>query len=385
MENDLWVISDGRLIKRDLSNICKEVASGEFMEYKISELAYYLLSPNPVKVKDRLVGCRIKRHKPSAGIIRDIINKVRPGKANNKNRKGSDIEEIISSSKIESPTFKDGYLNQQFMKIKEGLSRYDPVQKKLAALDREKIDDITGVCEEIEGNRYPLDLTGTIDDKIRFLSSLISRKTEVILNKAYRSRGLFEMRGFKFDSYNGDNSYRIIEFTLKGKTRYCVVKSDYKFEYWIDDDMLINYLLIFEQSIRTDPKLREALSQCARGEVTPLKLFFSKKLDKKYSESYLPLTYREIFTNFNIEPDEKAFITNIMNDNQAIIFFSYATRSAKEKQKTHTNISVMHDFKALEPIRDQLPHLYSEIDKKAYVSDAGKLYLMDSMRESQNV
>lgn len=385
MENDLWVISDGRLIKRDLSSICKEATSGEFMEYNMSELAYYLLNPNPIKVEDRLVGCRIKYHEPPAGIIKDLINKLRPGKATQKEQNGSGIEEIISSSKIGSPTFKDADLNLHFMKIKECLRPYDPVQKKLTTLDREKINDITGVCEKIGGNRYPLGLSGSLNDKISFLINSMSKKTEVILNKAYRSRGLFEMRGFRFDSYNGDNRYRIIRFALKDQTRYCVLKSDYKFQHWIDDNILINYLLLLEQSIRTDPKLREALDLCVSGEANPLKLFFSNQLDKKYSENYLPMTYREILSTFNIAPGEKTSITNILNNFQRIVFFSYALRSAKGTQKLCTNISVMHDFKALEPIRAQLPHLYSEIDKKASVSDAGKLYLMDSIRESQNV
>jgi hypothetical protein len=45
----------------------------------------------------------------------------------------------------------------------------------------------------------------------------------------------------------------------------------------------------------------------------------------------------------------------------------------------------MHDVKALEPIKDQLPQVYAEISKKTSVSDAGRLYLLDSIREFQNV
>jgi hypothetical protein len=45
----------------------------------------------------------------------------------------------------------------------------------------------------------------------------------------------------------------------------------------------------------------------------------------------------------------------------------------------------MHDFNAIEPIKSQLPELYSKISRKTSVSDAGKLYLLDSIREYQNV
>jgi hypothetical protein len=45
----------------------------------------------------------------------------------------------------------------------------------------------------------------------------------------------------------------------------------------------------------------------------------------------------------------------------------------------------MHDFRALETIKSHLPNVYSEINKKALVSDAGKLYLLNSIRGYQNV
>jgi hypothetical protein len=45
----------------------------------------------------------------------------------------------------------------------------------------------------------------------------------------------------------------------------------------------------------------------------------------------------------------------------------------------------MHDVKALEPIKATLPDVYTQIYKKASLSDAGKLYLLDSLRGYQNV
>ena len=97
------------------------------------------------------------------------------------------------------------------------------------------------------------------------------------------------------------------------------------------------------------------------------------------------MIYREVLSNVKIDQNEKSSIANRLNEFQSIVFFSYAPKSAKASQKLYTNISVLHDLKALEPIREQMPQIYSEIDKKVSRSDAGWLYLMDSIRESQNV
>jgi hypothetical protein len=78
-------------------------------------------------------------------------------------------------------------------------------------------------------------------------------------------------------------------------------------------------------------------------------------------------------------------ITDTLNSNQSIVFFNYVPTSGPGQQKLFTNISVMHDLKALESIKDRVPRVYSEIIKKTTDSDAGKLYLLDSMRGYQNV
>lgn len=350
------------------------------MEYRISELAYYLLNPGPIKVEDMIVGCKIKYRKPSMGTIKRLIKSLGVIKGG----EDSTAEEIISSYRTRNPSFKDSGLNLHFMKIDELLRPFDPVRKKLAALNKDEIEDITAICEEIGGNRYPLNLSGNINDKVKFLTNSISKQTKVILTKAYFMNGLFEMRGFKFELCRNGNEYRIIRFKLEDEIKYCVLNSDYRLQFWVEDVMLINYLIAFEQSIQIDSKLRDAVNMCARGEAKPLKLFFSKQLNQKYSENRLPMIYREILETFKIGQSQKSSIANTLNNLQSIVFFRYAPISGQTSQKFYTNISVMHDLKALEPIKAQMPNIYSEIDRKVSKSDSGRLYLMESMRETQN-
>jgi hypothetical protein len=197
--------------------------------------------------------------------------------------------------------------------------------------------------------------------------------------------GLFEMRGFDFSHYNTGNSYRLIKFVCNDKVQYVVLNREKKLEFEIGDNVLIQYLQLFEQSLRTDSKLRDAFELCVRREAEPLKLFFSTKREKNYSENHLPMVYRKAMHAFKISPDVKEVITDVLNRHQSIVTFNYVPSSGVGKNKLYTNISVMHDIKALEPIKSAMPELYSEIDKKTYASDVGRLYLLESLRGYQNV
>ncbi len=53
----MWIISKGRYKELDLSRIREGVKSQTVMEYRISDLARYLLNPKPIQVAKKLVGC----------------------------------------------------------------------------------------------------------------------------------------------------------------------------------------------------------------------------------------------------------------------------------------------------------------------------------------
>jgi hypothetical protein len=381
---DIWIISEGRFVNMDLSNICEQADSGPVTEYRISELADYLLDPNPVRIEEKVIGCRVKHSKLPSGIAGRILNKLFPFRKHSSKDVPFD-EEIISASKIGTPAFQDEELNKHFIKINELLRPFDPALKKLAGLNSEKIDDITAVCEDIGNNRYQLNLQGNINEKLNYIMSSISKKVSIVFNKAYLSKGLFEMRGFNFRSFDPHIFYRLIRFSQNNQTKYCVLKENYRLKYMVHDSALVHFMHILEQSIKTDPKLKEAFALCVAGSAKPLKLFFSKKLEQCYTEKYLPQTYRKVFDMYEINQVEKASIASMLNDHQSIVSFNYIPKTEAEKQKLFINISVLHDIKALEPIKGRLPLLYFEINKKAPPSDIGKLYLLDSMSGYQNV
>jgi hypothetical protein len=61
------------------------------------------------------------------------------------------------------------------------------------------------------------------------------------------------------------------------------------------------------------------------------------------------------------------------------ISFNYIPQSDSAEDKMMTLISVLHDLRALEVLRKNLPRVYDEISKYVSVSEAGKFYLLDSI------
>ncbi len=374
----IWIISGGRPKEIDLSDVCSEAVSGPVTEYDISSLSQYMLNPNKITLKEKVVGCRIYYRQP-AGILSRLSRFL------SKSAQVQDNEEVISPSRIAAPNFEDKHLNAHLNKIRSMLRPFDPVHRKLSAIDRNRIDNITAVCEDPGKNLHQLNLQGGIAEKIDYILDSLGREVNVAFNRAYLMNGLFEMRGFSFRTYSPGKTYKLLKVRRDGSDRYCVLNPDYRLLYWVDDNAIVQYLHVLDQSIRNDRNLREAIGMCIRGEARPLKLFFSRQREPGYSENFLPRLYREAVNALNVGPDVLRTITQVINNGQSIVSFNYIPDSADGRQKLCTNISVMHDIRALEPLKETLPQLYSEIDSRATVSDAGKLYLLDSMRGYQNV
>ena len=78
--------------------------------------------------------------------------------------------------------------------------------------------------------------------------------------------------------------------------------------------------------------------------------------------------------------DEKDVIVESLNQLQLGVAFSYVMKNESGKSKLFTQISVLHNIKALEPIRQRLPKLYSEINTRIPISDTRRFYFLDSIR-----
>lgn len=381
----LWVISNGKYTDLDLKGICKETRVGSVREYRISDLAMYMLKPNPIEIETRLVGCEVRWHQPYSNKLRKMIRELLPRKLHKTIKDRDNPPEILMSDfETKIPLMKDENLELHLGKVRDLLRQYDSLSEKLSRLDIAKISDLIAIGEDIDGNRSRFALRDGIDEKISYMGNLILNNVRVILDKAYVADGLFEMRGFDFESYDPNNSYRAIKFSQNDKTVFCVLGSDNKVEYWIDDIRLVHYMHLLEQAIRTDHKLYDSLKLCMKGDARPFRMLFNKQLKIDYSKTYLPRLYEDLFMAHNMGSDEKSAVMSSLKNQQFGISFNYVPQFDSGEEKMVTSISVMHNFRALEPIEENLPRLYSEIDKKTSVSEAGKFYLLDSIRGCRN-
>ncbi len=377
----VWAISKGRYTDLDLNGIDESMKAEVRSEYKISDLARYMLNPEPIEVRKTLLGCEVHYSQPSSNRLREKIKRILPERFRGLLKDKSIPPEVLMSGfERNRPFLRDKDLERHLDSIYNQLRPYDSILKALARLEVCKIADIVAVCEDIDENRSLLALQGGIDEKINYINNFVSKDVRVILERAYISDGLFEMRGFDFRSFDPQNSYSLMKFSNKEGARYCVLDSNKTVEYWVEDVELVHYVHLLEQSIRTNPKFNDAIKLCTGGNATPLKLLFYKKLKIDYSRAHLPKIYREMFETYNMGRNERDLVVNSLRSLQLGVSFNYIPQSDSGEDKMFTNISVMHDFRALETIKDDLPLLYSEINKRTSVSDAGKFYLLDSIR-----
>jgi len=377
---NIWVLSKGRYTDWDLSRIWEGAETKTVTEYKISDLGRYLLNPNPIEIRKKLIGCEI-HYPPPFYKFKSKIRKILPSKLHGLIKDHGIPPEVLTSNYMTDKTLmKDKQLESHFNKISEMLRPYDPVVKRLSKIDQNNITDVIGTCMDIGGNLSYLNIQGSIDEKIGYINNFLFKDVGVIIDKAYISDGLFEMKGFDFEAYDSQKSFALIKFLLDGKQRACVLGRDNKVDFWVEDLQLIHYLQLFDQLIIMNPNLNKSLSLCTSGKAEPLKLFFNNQLEIDYSESSLPAVYMRVFETCNIAPNKKNIVKGVLNSSQLGVTFNYVPQAGSSEEKLFINFSVMHNLKALDPIKDALPQVFSEINKKASFTEAGKFYLLDSFR-----
>ena len=382
---DFWIISNSKYTHIEIKDLPMEIRPGRVKEYTISEFGRYLLNPKPIQIQKKLVGCEVHYHQRSSKKTKHKIWQILPGSFGKSKDKNTHPEVLMPQSETKMPIMSDGDLESHLNKLYGLLRPYDPIFKGLSNLDRSKISDIIGICEDFGGNRSWLHLRGDISEKINYIGSFIIRPVNVILEKSYIADGLFELRGFDFKSFDPKKTHRLIKFFHEGKQKACLIKKNNKVEFWVEDISLLNYLHLLKQSIDTNPNLMDSFSQCMKKDAQPLKLLFNRNLSIEYSKSNFPKIYEEALKVFKVDDAEKESIMKSLQQMQFGISLSYLPHCSPEEEVLCTNLSVMHDFRALEQLKENLPTLYSEISKKASVSEAGKYYLLDTIEGCQNV
>ena len=385
---DVWIISGGRHSQIDLS-VIEDAKTNEQVtavkEYRISDIAYYLLNPNPIEVNKRLIGCEIHYQQRLVTRIVEKIKRLFPRRLRRLwNGHMIPPEILLSPSKIEMPALKDKALENHLLSIYESLRAYESVSKRLPQLDPDHIAHIIGICKDVGGSLSYLKLQGSSEDKLKYMQNYISKDVGVLLRRAYIGDGLFEMRGFDSAAYDSNHAHRLIVYQKNEKPRCCVLNSKNAVEYSLDDINLLKFLLLLQQALADDLKLKDAFDFCIRGKAKPVKLFFNRELEVDYSKSLFPPIYRDILKDKRADSNQQNLIRPALNYLQIGISFNYIPQSVRAAGSMITLISVLHDLRALELLRKNLPQVYREIEKRVGVSEAGRFYLLDSIEGCNN-
>ena len=143
-------------------------------------------------------------------------------------------------------------------------------------------------------------------------------------------------------------------------------------------------MVLLEQSLKANPDLSNAFELCISGQANPIKLFFNKKLEIDYSETYLPAVYEEELKKHNIGVNQRNLIKPILNNMQIGISLNYTLATDDRDDQMFTHVSVLQDFRALEPLRENLPDVYAAVSKHGFVTESGRYYLLDSFTGCKN-
>ena len=382
---DIWIITQGRDSQFDLSKIDGGKVNENVREYQISDIAYYLLNPQPIEVEKRLIGCEI--HYPQRTITKIVekLKRLLPRRLRRVfNSHLIPPEVLVSPSKIWIPPLKDQRLENHLLNIYGSLRAYDAVARRITQLDPYQIAHVIGICKDLGGSLTYLKLQGSIEEKLKYMQNYISKNVGVLLRKAYIGDGLFEMRGFDFSAFRSDLTHRLMVFERNDKSQCCVLDSNNAVEFRLDNDDLLKYMFLLQQALAEDKKLTKAFEMCMRNQAKPVKLFFNQKLEVNYAKSPFPKVYRDILSDNKIDVHQRNLIRPALNYMQIGISFNFIPQYNGFEENMTTLISVLHDLRALEMLRKKLPLVHDEIQNRVKGSEVGMFYLLDSIEGFNN-
>lgn len=375
-----WIISPGAYTDIDLTALGIQAAPKRVMEYALSDIGRYLLFPGPFKIESRLMGCECDL-KPSGWqrFKHAVASRFfRTGKA----ASAADAVQrrlCMAQLFVPLPSLHDPALARHLDGLRDLLRPFDPALQEIAGLDLDRVADVRGVCEDAGGHRTHITLSGDLATKRRYVLDNLLGRIPITLPQAHIADGLYEMRGLAARTYQAEHRHRLLRFHVNGEFFACLLNAAGRVAFWIDDAKRLHHLLIMQQALETDPVLASSIEGCLEGEAQALRLLINAKMDIDYSRNRLPRVYQELFQRLDLEGGVRKEVIRSLNAYQTGVSFSFTRPGGYGDAQATTSIAVLHDLKALDPLREKLPELYAAINRKASLTEAGKYYLLESI------
>ena len=383
--NKIWIVSNGRDPEVGPDRLQDDTISDPARQYRLSDIGRYLLNPNTIEVKKRLIGCEVHHTLTGFQKIRKALRRLLPNFVLQQQNAPFPVPEVmVSRFKLRIPPLKDPGLWKHITHICDQLRIHDSIGRRLARLEPRRVSQMVGICEDIGGSYSYLKLQGSIEDKIKYLASNVSKDVGVILSKAYVGDGLFELRGYDFQSFEDRRFWRLVSYDEASETRICVLTDSNQIEYQLGDPLVIKLLQLLEHALQADEGMKNAFGLCIEGRAQPIKLFFNKKLEIDYTKSPLPPIYQQVFNSLNVSANQKNLVKPLLNYLQIGISLNYVLFDDEQGEQMFTHITVLHDIRALESLSKNLPEVYAQMLKRSFNSEAGRFYLLDSINGYSN-
>lgn len=371
-----WIISDGRSARFDFRSLGITPQPATIRQYRLSSLGRYLLQPEPVVLTKRLIGCEVEP-KPGKQLV---ANASRKWSLKRRKDPSATTLQWLSDFAGSQVRLQDENLEQHLDDLQRHLIPYDSLGLRLSNCSIDDLEDVRGICEDPGGNHSPLLIDGTISEKINYILDNLLRPVTVRLTGAHVSRGLFELGGFNFKSFDPSQWHRLVRFSQEdGHPRGCVLRKDHTVDFWLTDTEWVHFLQLFEHSVRTHPRMSDTVSRFMTGEATPLRMMINAALSIDYSQAPLPAVYQEVCREapVSVPPDDT--LKRQLSRDQVAVSMNYLPPDRSGPEALHTEIAILQDVRAIEPLRGDFPTVYSAIAQRAMMAEGGAYYLLDAI------
>ena len=377
---DIWIISEPRHGRFAIDHGGKDGSPIVGQEYRISNIGRYLLSPQPLTVQKWLIGCEISQKK---NLIKRVQNKWGRTDIQQKNDTAKPLTLYLNQPNIKN-TLTTAELNHYLDTLYNHLRPFDLFFIEINKIISHQIEKLVGICEDDAGFRSPLTLEGTVSQQLDYLRQHVGKPVSVKLKRAYLSNGLFEMKGFNFQNYRPNQYSRLIRFVQNGLPKACVVNADNTISFWVDDFKIINYLQLLNYCIHHNKKMYESFYNCMHGKSIPIRLMFNQSITIDYTRAPLPAIFQKILGNSSIADQTQKLIKKNLSAHQMGISFNSLTQQKKGGNTICTDIAILQNLRALEPIKNHVPTLFAQMEKIAARSEGEIYYLLEAIRGVDN-
>ena len=376
-----WIITAGAPIDIDLAAIGINAKPKRVLSYKLSDIGRYLISPGSVDVENRLIGCECDLNPTGWHRIRMAASRLNPLKSKQDIQPNPDARQVfLARHDMRIPPLQDCQLARHVDRMRRMLQPLDPVMQEITAMHTDRLEDIRGICEDEGGHRTLLKIGGDMDAKRRYVIDNMFGSVKITLPQVRIADGLYEMRGLKPDGYRAERQHRLLRFHVNGRFFACLLTPADKVAFWLDDIQHLHHLILLQQALETNGELKSCLEACLKGEARALRLMLTPEMDIDYARNRTPPVYQALFDTLHLDAAQQQGVIRSLSSHKIGVSFSYVSLRTFGDPRPTTSISVLHDVKALEVVRQNVPYLYAEISRKATRTEAGNYYLLESIK-----